>query len=76
MRKIFDVSAQTRSYTDTVIVSAEVVASDEREAEATFKEELFHSGKLYDFLNARESSNVPTDGTPVFRRLDHHHLNY
>lgn len=74
--KKFDVSAQTRSYTDTVIVSAEVVAENEEESKAIFKKELFHSGKLHDFLTARESPDVVTKETPVFKRIDHHYLNY
>jgi hypothetical protein len=76
MKKLFDVSAQTRSYTDEVIVHAEVVAENEGEAKAIFQEKLFHSGKLYDFLTASKSPNVPTEVTLVFRRLDQNYLNY
>jgi hypothetical protein len=76
MNKIFDISAQARSYTDEVVVRAEVVAVNEEEAKTIFKKKLFHSGKLYDFLVASESPNVPTKETPVFKRLDHHYLNY
>ncbi len=74
--KIYHVQAQTLSYTNTVIVSAEVVAENSAEAEGIFTEKLFHSGKLYEFLQSSELPNIPTAETPKFKRLDSHYLNY
>ncbi len=76
MNKLYRVQAQTRSYTDVVIVSAEVVALSDEGARGIFVGKLFHSGKLYDFLDSTEDPVVPAEGTPEFRRLDSHHLNY
>lgn len=76
MNKLYRVQAQTRSFTDEVIVSAEVVATSDEEAKEIFVSELFHSGKLYDFLTSTEEPVIPTEETPRFRRLDKHYLNY